>query len=164
MLPLAWWFPASKITPSSLELGLKLVSAFSLWPTYLTTSAGWICKGWEQQMQVCAFKVSCLAAWCPFSTFKIFTAESLDSLRPLLGKSAEVADSEILLWPFFPGPAWGFGGDRAQGEGCWWTCAHPVAVDPRTAVWSVLAFAHRAAVRASSSEANELCISVLSLC
>lgn len=69
-------------------------------------------------MQVCAFKVSCLAARCPFATFKIFTADSLDSLRPLLRKSAEAADSEILLWLCFPCPVWGFGGDGAQSEGC----------------------------------------------
>jgi len=64
MLSLAW-FPASKITPNSLELGLMPVSAFSLWATYLTTSAARICKGWRQQMRGIAFKVSFLG--CPIS-------------------------------------------------------------------------------------------------
>lgn len=34
-----------KLLPGFLELGLKLVSVFSLWATLLTTSAGWICDG-----------------------------------------------------------------------------------------------------------------------
>lgn len=56
-------------------------------------------------------KFRILAAKSPFATFKIFTAESLDLLLPLLRENAEATDAEILLRSFFPCPAWeGFGG------------------------------------------------------
>lgn len=42
-------------------------------------------------------KILILAAKSPFPTFKIFTAESSDSLLSLLGENAEAADAEILL-------------------------------------------------------------------
>lgn len=54
-------------------------------------------------------KIRILAAKSPFATFKIFTAESLDLLLPLLGENAEATDAEILLRSFFPCPAWGGG-------------------------------------------------------
>lgn len=65
-------------------------------------------------------KIRILAAKSPFATFKIFTAESLDLLLPLLGENAEATDAEILLRSFFPCPAWGGGGleECAQSEGC----------------------------------------------
>lgn len=95
-----------KLLPGFLELGLKLVSAFSLWATLLTTSAGWICEGWGQQV-LALLKILILAAKSPFATFKIFTAGSLDSHLPLLEENAEAGDGEILLWSFFACPAWG---------------------------------------------------------
>lgn len=85
-----------KLLPGFLELGLKLVSVFSLWATLLTTSAGWICEGWGQQMLV-LLKILILAAKSPFATLKIFTAESLDSHLLLLEESAEAGNAEILL-------------------------------------------------------------------
>lgn len=95
-----------KLLPGFLEFGLKLVSVFSLWATSLTTSAGWICKGWGQKMLV-LLKILILAAKSPFATLKIFTAKPLDSCLPLLRENAEAADAEILLGSFFPCPAWG---------------------------------------------------------
>lgn len=85
-----------KLLPGFLELGLKLVSVFSLWATSLSTSASWICEDWGQQMLV-LLKILILAAKGPFATFKIFTAESLDSHLPLLKENAEAGNAEIVL-------------------------------------------------------------------
>lgn len=42
-------------------------------------------------------KILILAAKGAFATFKIFTAESLDSHLPLLKENAEAGDTEIVL-------------------------------------------------------------------
>lgn len=73
MLSLARWFPASKITHSSLELGLKPVAAFSLWATCLTTSGRLDLHGLGgSKCKQVLLKPLILAARCPFATFKAF--------------------------------------------------------------------------------------------
>lgn len=58
-------------------------------------------------------KILILAAKSLFATFKLFAAESLDSL--LLGENARAADAEFLLQSFFPVLLGGeFGIEHAQ--------------------------------------------------
>lgn len=81
----------------------------------LTVSAGRICKGWGSKCKKVLLKILILAAKSLFATFRIFTAEFLDSLLPLLEENAEAAAAAgILLLSFFPCPAW----ERVQEEGC----------------------------------------------
>lgn len=80
----------------------------------LTVSAGRICKGWGSKCKKVLLKIVILAAKSLFATFRIFTAEFLDSLLPLLGENAEAAAAGISLRSFFPCPAW----ERVQEEGC----------------------------------------------
>lgn len=106
VLSLAWWFPASKITSRFFGIGSEASFSFQFVGNFAYHFSRLDLWWWEQQMLV-LLKILILAAKSPFANFKIFTAESLDSHFLLLEESAEAGDAEILLWSFFPCPAWG---------------------------------------------------------
>lgn len=87
----------SKITLNSLELGLKLVSAFSLWATYSPFQQAGSARVGGSKCKEVLLKILTFAAKRPFASFRIFTAEFLDSFLLLFGENAEAADAGILF-------------------------------------------------------------------
>lgn len=106
VLSLAWRFPASKIASRFFGIGAEASFSFqfvgNLAYHFSKLDLWGLGAAYASALKICI-----LAAKSPFAIFKILTAESLDSHLPLLRENAEVADTGILLWSFFPWPAWG---------------------------------------------------------